>query len=126
MPTPCTARRTSGEPCGNFAMRGGRVCHAHGGKAPAVRAAAAVRLAEARLERQLREAQQQSKRLVAQEAARRLALQPWVDELGPRYLWDWHSPAMLRRIATEMRKHAADLTQLASSTDGRQTPCTGS
>lgn len=122
----CTAHRTNGESCGNFAMQGGRVCHAHGGKAPAVRAAAARRLVEARLEQERREVQRKTHGLVAEEAARRAALQPWMEELGPHYVWDWHSSAMLRRLAAEMRRAAAELTQLASSTDGRQTPCTGS
>ncbi len=30
----CKARRTNGTPCGNYAMHGQLVCHAHGGKTP--------------------------------------------------------------------------------------------
>jgi len=40
----CKARRTNGTPCGNYAMHGQRVCHAHGGKTPI-----AMEKAEARM-----------------------------------------------------------------------------
>ncbi len=40
------ARRSDGEPCKRPPIRGGRVCAFHGGRAPAVRAAASRRLAE--------------------------------------------------------------------------------
>lgn len=40
----CTARRTNGEPCSNFAINGSHVCRIHGGAAPQVRARAQVRL----------------------------------------------------------------------------------
>lgn len=43
----CTARNRRGSRCGRWAIRGGNVCAMHGGKAPAVQAAAARRLAEA-------------------------------------------------------------------------------
>lgn len=36
----CTARRSSGEPCGRWSVVGGFVCPSHGGRAPQVRAAA--------------------------------------------------------------------------------------
>lgn len=36
----CRARRTNGEPCTNWPMKGAKVCHAHGGRAPQVKAAA--------------------------------------------------------------------------------------
>jgi len=42
--TLCTARRKSGQPCRNYALRGGTVCRMHGGAAPQVRRAAAVRI----------------------------------------------------------------------------------
>lgn len=42
----CTAHRTNGEPCRAWAVRGATVCVTHGGAAPAVRAAAARRVAE--------------------------------------------------------------------------------
>jgi hypothetical protein len=41
----CTARRTDGEPCRAYAVAGASVCSRHGGLAPQVRRAAAVRLA---------------------------------------------------------------------------------
>jgi len=44
----CSARRTTGEPCGAYAMVGGTVCHAHGGAAGQVKRKAAVRVAEAK------------------------------------------------------------------------------
>jgi hypothetical protein len=45
----CTAHRSDGEPCRAWAIRGGRVCAAHGGRAPQVRAAARRRLESAAL-----------------------------------------------------------------------------
>lgn len=45
-PKLCKARRSDGEPCKRPPIRGGRVCASHGGRAPAVRAAADRRLAE--------------------------------------------------------------------------------
>jgi hypothetical protein len=39
----CTAHRSNGQPCSAFAVTGGLVCVAHGGRAPQVRAAAARR-----------------------------------------------------------------------------------
>lgn len=42
--TLCTARRKSGQPCRNYALKGGNVCRMHGGAAPQVRRAAAVRI----------------------------------------------------------------------------------
>jgi len=41
----CTAHRTNGEPCKGWAIQGGTVCAAHGGRASQVRAAASERLA---------------------------------------------------------------------------------
>ena len=43
----CKAKKSNGEPCGNAPIRGGTVCRYHGGAAPAVIAAARVRLAMA-------------------------------------------------------------------------------
>lgn len=42
-PPKCRGHNKRGEPCGNYANRGGKVCNSHGGKAPRVRARAAVR-----------------------------------------------------------------------------------
>jgi hypothetical protein len=41
---PCTARRTNGEPCSAWAMRGQHTCWAHGGASPQARASAELRL----------------------------------------------------------------------------------
>lgn len=43
----CAAHKTNGDPCGNYAIDGGRVCRMHGGAAPQVRRAADMRLLEA-------------------------------------------------------------------------------
>jgi hypothetical protein len=43
----CTAHRTDGQACGNFAMHGQRVCRMHGGATRQARAAAALRLERA-------------------------------------------------------------------------------
>ena len=42
----CSSRRTDGQPCGNWPIKGATVCGAHGGKAPQVRAKARERLLE--------------------------------------------------------------------------------
>ena len=39
----CSGKKSNGDPCPNWAMKGGFVCHAHGGKAPQVLAKAEVR-----------------------------------------------------------------------------------
>jgi hypothetical protein len=49
----CHAHRKNGEPCKAYAIIGGRVCRAHGGAAPQVRAAARERLLMARAYRAL-------------------------------------------------------------------------
>lgn len=43
----CAAHKKNGDPCGNYAITGGRVCRMHGGAAPQVRRAADMRLLEA-------------------------------------------------------------------------------
>jgi len=40
----CSAKRTNGEPCGNYPMHGGKVCRKHGGAAKQVREKAKQRL----------------------------------------------------------------------------------
>ncbi len=42
----CSARKTNGQPCTKWPIRGGSVCDTHGGSAPQVKRAARRRLAE--------------------------------------------------------------------------------
>jgi hypothetical protein len=42
--TICAAHRTNGDPCQQHAIRGGRVCVVHGGRAPQVRLSAEQRI----------------------------------------------------------------------------------
>jgi hypothetical protein len=42
---PCSAKRTNGQPCRAYAITGGTVCAAHGGRAPQVQHAARRRIA---------------------------------------------------------------------------------
>lgn len=42
----CHGHKTNGDPCPNWAMNGQMVCHAHGGRAPQNKAAAAERVTE--------------------------------------------------------------------------------
>lgn len=51
-PRRCRVRRTDGQPCGGWAIRGGYVCRVHGGAAPQVRAKANIRLESARIYRE--------------------------------------------------------------------------
>lgn len=103
---PCSARRSNGLPCANFAMHGGRVCHAHGGRAPQVKAAAVRRLTEADVRRLFAEWQ-------AREEARRAALAPWLRAIRAEWMVSPLDPAnsgkRLRMIAREMSATAAAL-----------------
>ena len=45
----CAARKSNGEPCGAWAIKGSRVCRVHGGSARQVRNKAAERVLETRL-----------------------------------------------------------------------------
>lgn len=115
----CRARRTDGEPCAAQAMRGGSVCRAHGGRAPQVRAAAARRLVDAELQQAVDCMRAKQQQAANEERARRAALEPWMDKLGPRPIWDLHNPKTLRAIAAEMRATAAELTSLAATSNRR-------
>ncbi len=113
---PCTARRTNGEPCKNYAMLGTTVCHAHGGKAPQTRQAARRRLEEVAVWQAL------AKVMTARDRRAR-ALAPWVDDIRTaRYLAGiqpaWTS-SELRRIAAEMSATARDLRKEAKRLDGQ-------
>ena len=46
----CAGHRTNGDPCKAYAINGGKVCAAHGGRAPQVKAAAALNVAERKAE----------------------------------------------------------------------------
>ena len=58
----CRAHRSNGEPCGNYAIRGGYVCVAHGGSAWHVRDKANRRLLLASVYRQMRADDEMHKR----------------------------------------------------------------
>jgi hypothetical protein len=49
----CSGHRTDGQPCGAYAVNGARVCSAHGGQAPQVKAKAEERIAEERIRKEL-------------------------------------------------------------------------
>lgn len=51
----CTAKRTNGEPCNAYAVKGLRVCRVHGAGSPQARAAAKRRLAEEKAARAVKE-----------------------------------------------------------------------
>lgn len=52
-PRRCRARRSNGQPCRAWAIRGGFVCRKHGGAAPQVRAKAEARVLAAKIHRQM-------------------------------------------------------------------------
>ncbi len=70
----CRATNRAGQTCGNFAMLGGRVCHAHGGRAPQVRSAA-------RRRRDMALAYGMLAREIAEREDRRRALAPWAGRI---------------------------------------------
>ena len=97
----CTARRTNGEQCRNFAIHGGRVCATHGGRAPQVRRAASKRLS-------LADTWSFIERMGMEQALREWAIEPWKHE-APHWA-DVAEPASaaarLRRVAREMERTA--------------------
>jgi hypothetical protein len=112
----CSARRSNGHPCKNYAMLGGRVCHAHGGRAPQTRKAAQRRLADAQILRTLA-------RFEAERQAQAAALAPWQGAIrierimGP--ITPQQSARRLRQIAKEMTSLARELRQEAKELDKR-------
>jgi hypothetical protein len=112
----CSARRSNGDPCNNYAMLGGRVCHAHGGRAPQTRKAAQRRLAEAQILRVL--AEFDAERKVQQDA-----LAPWADDIRMERIMAPIAPGQsarrLRQIAKEMNTVARRLRQEAKQIDER-------
>jgi hypothetical protein len=114
----CSAHRSNGDPCKNYAMLGGRVCHAHGGRAPQTRNAAQRRLTEAQITRVLA-------RMDADREAREKALSPWAAEIAAERVVAAFTPKQtarrLRQIAKEMtsvaralRREAKQLEEQAS------------
>ena len=100
---PCHARRSNGSPCGNYAMHGGMVCHAHGGRARQVRRAAFSRRREAQARRYLAE-------LSVEREARRAAIAPWAQELQDAR-WEFDRTALARRY----RRIAREMTAVAKA-----------
>ena len=96
---PCSARRTNGGVCKNYAMLGGTVCHAHGGMAPQTRRAAARRVEYAKVWELM-------ERASARLQARRVAIEPWADDIYLARCVDAIYPPeqvkSLRRIAREL------------------------
>lgn len=50
----CSAHKSNGDPCGNWAIKGAKVCKNHGGRAPQVKAKAGVRILETRIAGELK------------------------------------------------------------------------
>jgi hypothetical protein len=113
---PCSARRSNGDRCKNYAMLGGRVCHAHGGRARQTRSAAQRRLAEAHVLRVLAE-------LDASRKLEQQALAPWADDIRVERLMAPIAPEQsarkLRQIARAMNTAARQLRQEAKQIDER-------
>jgi hypothetical protein len=113
---PCSAHRSNGDPCKNYAMLGGRVCHAHGGRAPQTRNAAQRRLTEAQILRLLVEFD--TARKVQQEA-----LAPWADDIRMERIMAPIAPRQsarrLRQIAKEMASFARHLRHEAKQLEQR-------
>jgi hypothetical protein len=113
---PCSARRSNGNPCKNYAMLGGKVCHAHGGRAPQTRDAAQRRLAEA----------QALRAQVKGDAARKAeqdALGAWAGIIREERLMAPTAPEesarALRHIARAMTTEARRLRQQAKRLEER-------
>jgi len=109
----CRAHNRAGEPCRNYAMVGGVVCHAHGGRAPQVRSAALRRRTRAMALGAVR-------RYQADQEAQRAALAPWAEPLrqmrfdATASLEDPHVLAQrATRLARQMSQAARTLREYA-------------
>ncbi len=87
----CTARRTNGLMCGCFAIVGGLVCAAHGGRAPQVRAAAERRRVEEWLTRGLAVSMRRHRERMLEWQARRVAVTAELMGVAPEQV----TPAMI-------------------------------
>jgi len=99
----CAALRTNGETCGNYAMVGAMVCHAHGGRAPQVRRAARQRVAMASAVKMLAA---WDRRRTAQAAA----LDPWASAIRVERIV---APLVPAESARELRAIAREMTAAA-------------
>ena len=87
------------------------MCRFHGGGTRAARAAGLRRYTEDRIRAQV--ARWETARRQT-EAARKIAMAPWAHEVNPTSpVLFWEDPAMLRRVASEMRKTARYLMSVA-------------
>jgi hypothetical protein len=119
----CTARRSNGAVCRNFAMYGTWVCHAHGGRAPQVRRAAQYRM-------DMAGAMGMLARHNAQRRLREEAVAPWAPAIRSelfRRLWDPQDAAhRFRAMAREMsgvaRELRAEARQLLDEDRGEPPP----
>jgi hypothetical protein len=87
----CKARRTNGEPCGNYAINGGYVCRMHGGASPNALRAAEWRLDRAAIHREFRAAERRyAEDMLRWQADRILTAAAWltipVEEVTERHI----------------------------------------
>jgi hypothetical protein len=94
----CTAHRTDGQPCRNWACRGQQVCGSHGGRSPQAKAAAWRRLEAAAAEAIITRALSEDAMVTQQRAASARRV------LG--------LPSEAERMARTWARHLADMARL--------------